>query len=139
MARRIVLDTNVLVAGLRSRRGASFQLLRLLGSEHFEPCVSVPLMFEYEDVLNRASLALPKAAVNDVLDYLCSVSHHQEIHYLWRPYLNDPKDDLVLEVAVASQSSAIITFNLSDFAPVTKFGLKAQTPGDFLGEIGVKL
>jgi putative PIN family toxin of toxin-antitoxin system len=135
MPRRVVLDTNILVAGWR---GASFQVLSLLGSSHFEPCVSVPLMFEYEDVVSRASLALPKAAVNDVLDYFCSVSHLQEIHYLWRPYLNDPKDDLVLEVAVASQSSAIITFNLKDFVSVSKFGLKALTPGDFLGEIGVK-
>jgi len=138
MHKRIILDTNVLVAGLRSRRGASFQLLNLLGSAHFETCVSVPLMFEYEDVLNRESLALPKAAVGDVLDYFCSVSHLQEIHYLWRPFLKDPKDDLVLELAVASQSSAIITFNLRDFARVTQFGLKALTPGEFLGEIGVK-
>jgi len=138
MSKRIILDTNVLVAGLRSRRGASFQLLNLLGSENFETCVSVPLLFEYEDVLNRASLALPKAAVGDVLNFLCSVSHWQEIHYLWRPFLKDPKDDLVLEVAVASQSFAIVTFNLSDFARARQFGLKVLTPGDFLGEIGVE-
>lgn len=134
---RVVLDTNVLVAGLRSRRGASFQLLSLLGSSQFEVCVSVPLMFEYEDVLSREVLALPRTVVSDVLDYLCSVAHHQEIHFLWRPCLKDPKDDLVVEVAVASQSSSIITFNIKDFGPVVQFGIKAETPGEFLDRLGV--
>lgn len=136
--RRIVLDTNVLVSGLRSRRGASYRLLSLLGTSLFEPCISVPLMFEYEDVLSRASLALRKSAVDDVLNYLCSVAHLQEVHFLWRPLLKDPKDDLVLEVGVASQSYAVITFNLGDFVPTRQFGLKALTPGQFLEEIGVK-
>lgn len=135
---RVVLDTNVLVAGLRSRRGWSFELLSRLGSPDFEICVSVPLMFEYEDVLGREALALPRSVVNDVLDYLCSVAHHQEIHFLWRPFLKYPKDDLVLEVAVASRSSSIITFNEKDFAGVEQFGIKVETPGRFLGQLGVR-
>lgn len=138
-SRRVVLDTNVLVAGLKSRHGASFKLLTLLGSTEFEVCVSVPLVFEYEDVLGRSELSFPAAALSDVLDYMCSVAHHQEIHFLWRPLLKDPKDDLVLEVAVASQSSVIVTFNLKDFHPCTQFGIKAKRPADFLREIGVQL
>ena len=134
---RVVLDTNVLVAGMRSRRGASFEMLSLLGSPHFEVCVSVPLVFEYEDVLIREALALPRSMVNDVLDYLCHVAHKQQIHFLWRPFLMDPKDDLVVEVSVASQSTSIITFNLKDFSSVTQFGIRAETPGDFLDRIGV--
>ncbi len=109
-----------------------------LGTSDFEVCVSVPLMFEYEDVLSRESLALPRSAVNNILDYLCSVAHHQEVHFLWRPLLKDPKDDLLVEVAVASQSSSIITFNVKDFAPVSQFGIKVETPGEFLERIGVQ-
>ena len=79
------------------------------------------------------------AAVNGVLDYVCSIAHLQEIHFLWRPFLKDPKDDLVLEVAVASQSSSIVTFNKKDFADIKKFGIKAQTPQEFLKSIGVAI
>lgn len=138
MKPRIVLDTNVLVAGLRSRRGASFKLLSLLGRGRYEISVSVPLMFEYEDVLNRAELGFDTSVVDDVLDYMCRVAHLQEIHFLWRPLLKDAKDDMVLELAVASQSSTIVTFNLGDFEAISQFGIKALTPGAFLGEIGVR-
>lgn len=133
---RVVIDTNVLVSGLRSRNGASFRLLSLLSSSAFEVCISVPLMFEYEDVLSRAELTLPVSAVDDILDYLCRVAHHQEIHFLWRPLLKDPNDDHVLEVAVASQSSAIVTFNSRDFGPASQFGINVITPAEFLGQIG---
>ncbi len=135
--KRIVLDTNVLVAGLRSRRGASFKLLSLIGEAPFEICLSVPLLFEYEDVLNRAALKVPKSAVEDVLDYLCSVAHLQEIHFLWRPLLKDPKDDMVLELAVASGAAEIVTFNIADFQSVDQFGVQAVTPAKFLVELGV--
>jgi predicted nucleic acid-binding protein len=64
---RVVLDSNVLVAGLRSRNGASYQLLRWLRAEKFEIALSVPLAFEYEAVLveHAAILGLERAeAVN---------------------------------------------------------------------------
>ena len=136
---RVVLDTNVLVAALRSNRGTSFRLLSLVGSGRFETRISVPLVFEYEDVLAREEIGIGKKAADDVLDYLCKVSLHQEVHFLWRPFLKDPKDDLVLEVAVASQSAAIITFNDSDFGGVEQFGIRAIRPAAFLEELGVKL
>lgn len=136
-APRIVLDTNVLVAGLRSRQGQAFKLLSLLGTDRFEVCISVPLVFEYEDVLARAAIGVSPGAADAVIDYLCAIARRQEVFFLWRPFLDDPKDDLVLEVAVASQSTAIITYNVRDFGGIAKFNLRALRPGEFLAEIGV--
>lgn len=136
-ASRVVIDTNVMVAALRSRRGASFQLVSLIGAGKFEISVSVPLVLEYEDALLRhASQPITKRDVGDLLDYVCSVADHQTIFYLWRPQLRDPKDDLVLEVAVAAGCDGIVTFNRRDFAGVEQFGLHAMTPGEFLRQIG---
>ena len=135
---RVVLDTNVLVAALRSRQGASFRLLTVLGTGLFEPCVSVPLMLEYEATLRdqASSLGLVAADVDVVLNYVVSVSHHQEVYYLWRPRLRDPKDDMVLEVAVASQATHIVTHNLRDFVDAARFNLAVVTPGQYLRELG---
>lgn len=135
---RVVLDTNVLVAALRSRRGASFQILKRIGSEQFEPCVSVPLVLEYEAVLREQSSTLNLSApdIEAVLDYVVRVSHHQEVFYLWRPRLRDPKDDMVLEVAVASQARRIVTHNVRDFADASQYSLPVMTPGQFLAELG---
>lgn len=135
---QIILDTNVLVAGLKSRRGASFRLLSLLGSELFEVHLSVPLVFEYEDVLNRAALGISKNDSDAILDFVCGVAKHQNIYFLWRPFLRDTKDDLVLEVAVASQCTHIVTFNTKDFAGIGRFGIQALWPADFLLQIGVQ-
>ena len=134
--KRIVLDTNVLVAALRSRRGASFRLLSLIGTGRFELCLSVPLLFEYEDVLAREPIGIPAAAAADVLDYLCQVAIPQDIHFLWRPLLRDAKDDMVLELAVAADSSDIITFNIRDFTGSERFAVRAIAPAQFLTEIG---
>jgi hypothetical protein len=78
-------------------------LLSEVGQGAFEIALSVPLVLEYEDALLRAELTrLGRDAVDDVLDYFCKVAHLQQIFYLWRPFLPDPKDDMVLELAVAA-------------------------------------
>jgi len=130
----IVMDTNVLFAGLYSSTGASFQILRLLDSQQIKSVISTPLLFEYEDVLKREQtvLKLSHKQVDTILDNICALSSFQEIYFLWRPYLKDPKDDHVLEVAVASRTKIIITHNLRDFKGVEKFGIKAITPGHYL-------
>ena len=133
----IVIDTNVLVAALKSRVGASFKLLMALPSGSYNPCLSVPLFVEYESVLKRAGL-LPHLSIEDidgVLNYLLNRASIHEIFFLWRPFLKDPKDDLVLEAAVASQSQYLVTFNVRDFTDVEKqFGIKVVTPQEFLRE-----
>ena len=137
-APRIVIDTNVLVSALRSRRGASFRLFRLLGSDQFEVCLSVGLMLEYEDVAKRRSgpIRVPIKVIDDILDYLCLTSVACKVFFLWRPYLPDPKDDMLLEVAVAGQCKAIVTFNRRHFVGAEKFGIRIVTPRQFLREIG---
>ncbi len=139
MIPRVVVDTNVVVAGLRSRRGAAFQLLSQVGKGPFEIALSVPLVLEYEDVLLRhtALTKLGQVGVDAVLDYLCKVAHLQRIFYLWRPLLPDPKDDLLLELAVAARCQAIVTYNLRDFVGAEGFGLSVLEPGPFLSGLGV--
>lgn len=134
MKPHVILDTNVLIAGLRSRRGASFALLELLADGAFEISVSVPLVLEYEAVAQRQarSLGLTHADVEAVVNFVCRQAHHRRIFYLWRPFLRDPKDDMVLEVAVEAQCDYIVTFNVRDFAGVEQFGLRTLTPGEFL-------
>ncbi|MEA2413768.1 MAG: hypothetical protein QOI58_425 [Thermoanaerobaculia bacterium] len=134
----VVLDTSVLVAGARSRNGASFQLLSRVGSGAFDIAVSVPLVLEYEDALKRhpSATGLSNEDVQDIIDYMCGVAVRQEIFYLWRPALRDPGDDLVLELAVAANCDAIVTHNVRDFADIGRFGLELFTPGKFLQRIG---
>jgi putative PIN family toxin of toxin-antitoxin system len=139
VSRRIVIDTNVLLAALRSRRGASFTLLSLVGGRRFEVNVSVPLVLEYEDAAKRMSreIGLSHADIDDVLDYVCRVSRHRKIFFLWRPFLSDPKDDHILELAVESACDFIVTHNVRDFRGADRFGLRAVTPHEFLKLIGV--
>jgi putative PIN family toxin of toxin-antitoxin system len=132
---RVVLDTNVLVSAFRSREGVAFRLVSLLSKERFEICVSVPLVLEYEDVLLRAT-SLGKDDVLSVLRFLCAVAHQQKIFYLWRPSLPDPKDDMVLELAVASRARYVVTYNGKDFAAAERFGVQVITPKAFLDILG---
>lgn len=136
---QIVIDTNVLVSALRSQFGASYKLFMLLESGKFEINVSVPLAIEYEDagkrLISRKSL-LKSSDIDDILDYICSVANRRKIHFLWRPFLSDPKDDMVLEVAISSSSEIIVTYNKDDFKGVARFGIRVQTALEFLREIG---
>jgi putative PIN family toxin of toxin-antitoxin system len=133
----IVLDTNVLVAALRSRRGSSYRLLSLVDAGYFEINVSVPLVLEYEDVLSRPELRLSAEDARDVVDYLCTIGNRHQIHFLWRPHLDDPKDDMVLELAVTAGCHYIVTFNERDFRDIERFGLQTIRPSEFLRIIGV--
>ncbi|MDT8439784.1 MAG: putative toxin-antitoxin system toxin component, PIN family [Wenzhouxiangellaceae bacterium] len=135
--RRIVLDTNVLIAALRSRRGCSNRLLSRVSIDPFEIILSAPLVLEYEDVALRQLDVLPYTAdeIREIIDFLCRVGRPTAIFYLWRPCLRDPHDDLVLEAAVAGQADTIVTFNLRDFHGIERFGLQAQTPRTFLKEM----
>ena len=101
--------------------------------------ISVPLVIEYEDVLRRGRLSdsITEKDISDFIDFFCYIGDQQEIFFLWRPFLPDPSDDLVLEVAVAGGCDAIITYNKRHFKNVEKFGLRILDPKEFLTEIGV--
>jgi len=133
---QIVIDTNIFISSLKNDRGASFYLLSLLGKSDFETNISVPLIMEYESVANRflSSINLTPVDLNHILDFICFASNRHEINYLWRPFLKDPKDDLVLELAVKAKSRYIITFNKKDFVGCHQFGIKAVTPYEYLTE-----
>jgi putative PIN family toxin of toxin-antitoxin system len=132
---KVVFDTNVLAAALRSKNGASYQLVSMLPSPKFELAISVPLYLEFLDVLMRPEIKPANISNTDVLSFLRKIldySHKQSIHFSWRPWLKDPNDDMILELAIASQSSYIVTFNLKDFTNIELFGIEAVTPSNFL-------
>ncbi len=135
---QIVIDTNVFISALRSQFGASYKLLMLLGSGKFESNLSVSLAMEYEDVSKRilSEINLTEENVEDVLNYVFAAANRRKVYYLWRPFLRDPKDDMVLELAVAANCEIIVTYNKKDFRGVEKFGIKTMTSQEFLREIG---
>jgi putative PIN family toxin of toxin-antitoxin system len=136
----IVFDTSVLVAGLRSRDGASHQLLMRVADETLMPCVSTALYLEYEDVLNRAEfLDATEFTVRDINRFLsgfAAASRPVEIHFRWRPQLADPNDEFVLEAAVNAGRVPLVTHNTRDFAIARqRFNLLVFTPGQFLRKL----
>ena len=131
---KVVFDTSLLVAAVRSKQGASFALVSALPSSQFQICLSVALYVEWQAVLARTEHLPPNQQVENTLAflrYLASVAHLQDIYYLWRPQLRDPNDDMVLELAVAAQAKYIVTHNIRDFQNL-KFDIVAITPADFL-------
>lgn len=137
---RIVIDTNVVIAALRSQRGASALLLSLLAEGRFEAHLSIPLALEYEDVLirQRGELGLSADDVAALIDSLCALSiRHEHIYFNWRPSLPDERDEHILDLAVKGNCEAIITYNIRDFGGAKHFGIRAIDPQTFLREIGV--
>lgn len=133
----IVLDTNVLVAALKSSRGVSFRLLSLVEHGHFNLHVSTPLVSEYEAVLKRGITTLSTEEIDDVTDFLCSRAVLNKIFYLWRPVLKDPDDDFVLELAVKANAT-IVTWNVADFKHAVRFDIAIMTPREFLASLEVQ-
>jgi len=132
---KVVFDTSVLVAATRSRLGASYALVRSIPTPEFQPCLSVGLYTEWQQVLTRAENLPPGDSAEDALRflrYLASQAHLQEIHFLWRPFLADPDDDMVLELAFAAACRYIVTHNVKDFRGSGQLGVSALSPRDFL-------
>jgi predicted nucleic acid-binding protein len=133
----VVLDTNVFVSALRSRRGASFRILELIGTGRFDVELSVPLALEYEAVGRRVlpSTTVSEPAFEAILDFVCRSARHRPVFYSWRPFLPDPGDDMILELAVAAGGAAVVTFNRADFRGAERFGVRVVCPREFLLEI----
>ena len=141
---RLVCDTNVWLSALTSRQGASHYMVRWLFEQpNLLNAISIPLILELEDVLlrpqNRARMPqFSEQQLKQFIDDICQISHHQAIYFLWRPQLKDPKDDMVLELAVNAQADYLITYNLKDFEQSRqKFNFKLLTPKQFLQLQGV--
>jgi putative PIN family toxin of toxin-antitoxin system len=131
---QVVLDTNILVAAMRSKHGASHRLLSLLGDRRWRPNLTVAMALEYEAVLKRncREFGLTEFDVDDLLDAICSQAGLHRLYFLWRPVATDPDDDLILEAAIASHSDFVITFNKRDFPESQKFGIRCLNPKEFL-------
>jgi len=134
---RVAFDTDVMVAALRRRTGASNALLRALRLGELEAVASVPMMFEYEAVLMRPeqlqATGLTPQEVNVFLDGLAALLIPVRPYFLWRPVLRDPDDEMVLDAAVNGRAEAIVTFNVQDFVPEARqFRLLILTPAEAL-------
>jgi putative PIN family toxin of toxin-antitoxin system len=134
--RRIVLDTNILAAGLRSQRGASFAILALVAKRQLQPMASVALFLEYESVLKRPEQmqghGMSLLEIDQLLKEFAALLVPVDIHFQWRPQLADPGDELVLEAAVNGRADFLVTHNTRDFAAAERFGLSVLRPADFL-------
>ncbi|HQR60217.1 MAG TPA: putative toxin-antitoxin system toxin component, PIN family [Methylophilaceae bacterium] len=136
----IIIDTNVLVAAIRSPAGAAAEIMRRVLRSEIQAVASVPLFMEYEAVLLRPAhlkaARVSSADVNNFLDVLAGAVVPVEVFYLWRPQLKDANDDMVLEAAVSGQADVIVTFNIRDFLPSAEnFHIKVIKPSDFLKEL----
>lgn len=134
---RAVLDTHILVAGLSSQRGASFALLTHALNRRFELVASPALWLEYEAVLKRREImslhGLAASDVDDILNALAEVVTPVQSHFLWRPQLRDPNDEMVLEAAVNGHADHLVTLNVRDFTlAATRWQIKLLAPGPFL-------
>lgn len=134
---RVVLDTTVIVAALRSDRGASRPLLTAALGKQFALLASVPLMLEYEAVSTRPehleAAGLTELDIQAVLDALATIAEPVRLAYLWRPMLPDADDDMVLETAVNGRADLLVTVNLRDFTPgAARFGIRIASPAEAL-------
>lgn len=138
---RFVLDTNVLVAALRSPFGASYALVSALPLIDWELALSVPVYLEYQDVLSRPALVPSAFSPSDIVAlcrFLASIAHAQDIYFLWPSFLPDPKDDMLLELAVAAGATHIVTHNVRHFHSAKSFGVCALEPAAFLRSVGLR-
>ena len=132
---RLVLDTDVIVAALRSPRGASAALLRAVRRDRATMVLSTPLLLEYEAVCqreaHRLAAGLAGADVESFLDGLARLAEPVTVHLLWRPQLRDAADEMALEAAVNGQAQAIVGFNHRDYgnAP-SRFGILLLLPAE---------
>lgn len=137
---RVVLDTDVVVAALRSPTGASAALLRSARDGKLQLLLSVPLALEYEVVLqreeHRRAAGVTEREVGDFLDGLIALSEPVRIHYLWRPRLRDANDEMVLEAAANGRADALVTFNRRDFGAVpAQLGIELWLPREAVARL----
>jgi putative PIN family toxin of toxin-antitoxin system len=137
MIKRVVLDTSVVVAALRTRAGAGNAVLRLVANRRLVPLATPPLFLEYEDVLKRPEQriahGLTLEMVDDFLAELAALLEPVEVRFLWRPQVRDPSDEMVLEAAINGRADALVTYNIRDFAVAgERFAVLVLRPPELL-------
>jgi putative PIN family toxin of toxin-antitoxin system len=130
---RVVLDTSVIVAALRSRDGASWAVLEQMSEGKFQLAASPALFLEYEEVLKREEHRLSVDRVDGFLSELASIVEPVQIRYAWRPQLMDADDEMVLDAAINGHVKSIVTHNRSDFEQAARrFGIAVWSPAVLL-------
>jgi len=134
---KVVLDTTIVVAGLRTRLGAGNAVLRLVAQRRVIALATPPLFLEYEDVLkrpeHRLAHGLALEAIDEFLAELAALIEPVEVHFQWRPQTRDPNDEMVLEAAINGQADALVTYNVADFSAAAKrFRISVLRPAELL-------
>ena len=135
---RVILDTNVILAAMRSQTGASYRLFLTIGHPRWQSLVTPALMYEYEDVARRPGNVpgLSPQDITNILDLLYRESHRQLVWFSWRPASPDPGDDLVLDAAVAGGCDFVVSFNERHLQAAREFGIGILRPVELLKLIG---
>lgn len=139
---RIVLDTSVLVAALRSRLGAGNAILRMVAQKRLALLATPPLFLEYEDVLKRPEHCLvhrlSPAQLDDFLRELAALIVPVDVHFRWRPQVHDTNDEMVFEAAINGEADALVTYNTTDFlVAAERFNVRVMTPSEFLKKVKI--
>jgi len=140
MLRRIVLDTSVVVAGLRTRLGAGSAVLRLVAEGRLIALATPPLFLEYEDVLKRPEQRLAHGLtieeVDEFLAEFAALVEPVELHFRWRPQSRDPNDEMLIEAAINGRADALVAYNTVDFiATGERFGIRVLSPAELLRKV----
>jgi putative PIN family toxin of toxin-antitoxin system len=135
---QIVIDTNVILAGLKSKKGASYKLLTILNDQRFQINISTTLVFEYEEILKREQqkIGLNNEDIDNIINGICYLANHHQLFYIWRPLAKDKDDDFLIDLALKCQAQFIVSYNQKDLQPVEKFGISILTPKQFLQLLG---
>lgn len=134
------MDTDAIVAAMRSPTGASAAIIRKARQGKVVLLLSVPLAMEYEAVCIRPehqlAAGLSEREVRMFIDAVIAIAEPVKIHYLWRPQLRDPSDEMVLETAVNGRANLLVTFNVRDYgAAPARFGIEVMTPREAVERI----
>lgn len=135
---RVILDTNVILAAMRSQTGASHRLLLGIGHPRWQSVITPALRYEYEDVARRPGNApgLSSWEITNILDLIYQESHRQLVWFSWRPLSPDPGDDTILEAAIAGGCDFVVSFNERHLRAAKEFGIGVLKPADLLKLIG---
>ncbi|HEX3721092.1 MAG TPA: PIN domain-containing protein [Verrucomicrobiae bacterium] len=135
---RVILDTNVVLAAMRSQTGASHRLLLTIGHARWQSVITLALMYEYEDVARRPGNApgLSPQDITNILNLIYQQSHRQLVWFSWRPLSPDPGDDAILEAAIAGGCDFVVSFNERHLRAAREFGIEVLKPADLLKLIG---